>query len=99
MIELVNKYNIFASTFDKIEIMREPYGDEKLLNSHIFQFDFLNDNLLDEILEDTNGAYIIKSKLPKALQNILKYEFKKLIIYINPPYAEAGNTKTGSNKR
>lgn len=44
------------------------------------------------------------SKIPKALQEILKDEKKrrKLIIYINPPYAEATTasqiTKTGKNK-
>lgn len=45
-----------------------------------------------------------KSKLPQSLQEILKDDKKreKLIIFINPPYAEAGNTKqttgTGANK-
>lgn len=45
-----------------------------------------------------------QSKLPKGLQEILKDEAKrkKLIIFINPPYAEAGTasqaTGTGKNK-
>ena len=45
-----------------------------------------------------------ESKLPKGLQEILKDEAKrkKLIIFINPPYAEAGTTaqttNTGKNK-
>lgn len=62
-----------------------------LLPEHIFQFDFLND-------EFSCG------KLPKALQDIIQDEEKrkKLIIYINPPYAEAGDrkqlSKTGKNK-
>jgi hypothetical protein len=52
-----------------------------LLENHVFQFDFLNDEF---------------SKLPQNLQDIIKDEEKrkKLIIYINPPYAEATNAKT-----
>ncbi len=41
-------------------------------------------------------------KVPKSLQEILKEKRKKLIIYINPPYAEAGNkakmSGTGEHK-
>lgn len=50
------------------------------------------------------GGGVISSKVPKALQEILKDEKKrqKLVIYINPPYAEAGNSstekKTGKHK-
>jgi hypothetical protein len=52
-----------------------------LLESHVFQFDFLNDEF---------------SKLPKGLQDIINNERlrKKLIVYINPPYAEAASTAT-----
>jgi len=52
-----------------------------LLFDHVFQFDFLNDDL---------------SKLPKGLLDIIKSDKKrkKLIIYINPPYAEASNLRT-----
>lgn len=52
-----------------------------LLESHIFQFDFLNDSF---------------DKLPESLQTIINdpEKRKKLILYINPPYAEATNAKT-----
>ncbi|MBO6085857.1 MAG: hypothetical protein J6P19_05635, partial [Acetobacter sp.] len=51
-----------------------------LFEGNIFQFDFLNDDL--------NG-----DKVPKALKDILNdpEKRKKLVIYINPPYAEATN--------
>ena len=51
-----------------------------LLEKHVFQFDFLNDDF---------------SKLPQGLQDIINdpKRRKKLIIYINPPYAEAMNKK------
>lgn len=89
---LTNKYNIWASTLDKqdVEVMHDRITNgANLLHDHVFQFDFLNDDF---------------TKLPQSLQNIINDENKrkKLIIYINPPYAEAGNTKqrtgTGENK-
>ena len=106
---LTNKYNIYASTLDKADVevmhtriatmnkaLRGEHGGSNLLDSHVFQFDFLNDPFnLDKPEE---------SKLPEPLIEILKDEEKrkKLVIYINPPYAEAGDSKqlsgTGKNK-
>lgn len=88
---LTNKYNIWASTLDKadVDVMLqriEEMGDgTNLLSSHVFQFDFLNDDF---------------SKLPQGLQDIINNEEKrkKLVIYINPPYAEAGNAKQRTDK-
>jgi hypothetical protein len=85
---LTNKYNIWASTLDTqdVDVMHERIetmninsaeGDgANLLHDHVFQFDFLNDDF---------------SKLPNGLQDIINDDNKrkKLIIYINPPYAEA----------
>ncbi|HPF11824.1 MAG TPA: hypothetical protein PLP62_10240 [Flavobacteriaceae bacterium] len=75
---LTNKYNIYASTLDQadINVMHEriEHG-ANLLKNHVFQFDFLNDDF---------------SKLPQSLQDIINdpEKRKKLIVYINPPYAE-----------
>jgi hypothetical protein len=76
---LTNKYNIWASTLDQadVKVMHERIDHgANLLASHVFQFDFLNDNF---------------AKLPKALQDIINdpEKRKKLVVYINPPYAEA----------
>lgn len=85
---LTNKYNIWASTLDQadVKVMHEriEHG-ANLLENHVFQFDFLNDDL---------------SKLPQGLQNIINDENsrKKLIIYINPPYAEHGGNANGQTK-
>ena len=75
---LTNKYNIWASTLDKqdVDVMKDRIKNgANLLEENVFQFDFLNDDF---------------SKLPKSLLDIIKNpkERKKLIIYINPPYAE-----------
>lgn len=90
------KNNIYASTLDEsdVKIMLSKVKNSKkfpLFEKHIFQFDFLNDNFFDEV--DKKGKIIKKSKMPRNLQEILQDEEKrkKLIIFINPPYAEAGN--------
>jgi len=111
---LTNKYNIYASTLDKADVQAmlqrieamntaardKQKGGANLLENHVFQFDFLNDPLLDET--DKDGNIIKKSKLPDTLQAIIRDpdKRKKLVIYINPPYAEAGDSKqkTGSGR-
>ncbi|ECL1869584.1 hypothetical protein ACMCYW_000086 [Campylobacter jejuni] len=100
-----NKKNIFCSTLDKadIDVIHERIKNgANLFENHVFQFDFLNDGFFDEV--DDKDKIIQKSKLPLNLQEILKDENKrkKLIIFINPPYAEAATstqiTNTGKNK-
>ncbi len=76
---LTNKYNIWASTLDKqdVDVIHDRIKNgANLLDEHVFQFDFLNDDF---------------TKLPKPLQEIINNpeKRKKLVIYINPPYAEA----------
>lgn len=78
---LTNKYNIWASTLDQADVKVIHDRIEQgaiLLENRVFQFDFLNDDF---------------SKLPQGLQNILNDEKKrkKLIIFINPPYAEVSS--------
>jgi len=80
---LTNKYHIWASTLDKqdVDVMKDRIKNgANLLEDHVFQFDFLNDDF---------------KKLPKGLQEIINEpkKRKKLLIYINPPYAEADNRK------
>lgn len=82
---LVNYRNVWASTLDKadVDVMKDRInnGGWKMFENHVFQFDFLNDDF---------------DKCPKELFDILSDEDKrkKLVIYINPPYVEAANTKT-----
>lgn len=89
---LTNKYNIWASTLDQqdVDVMHDRIKNgANLLESHVFQFDFLNDEF---------------TKLPEELKKIINDPKKrqKLIIYINPPYAEATSarkvTGTSDNK-
>ncbi len=85
---LTNKYHIWASTLDKqdVDVMHDRIETmnqssikgqgSSLLDDHVFQFDFLNDDF---------------NKLPQSLQDVVNdpEKRKKLVIYINPPYAEA----------
>jgi len=86
---LTNKYHIYASTLDQADISviheRIDHG-ANLLKNNVFQFDFLNDDF---------------SKLPQSLQTIINDEEKrkKLVVYINPPYAEAGTGQGKSHKK
>ena len=85
---LTNKYNIWASTLDKtdVDVIKDRIQNgANLLENHVFQFDFLNDDF---------------TKLPQDLQDIINDPKlrKKLIVYINPPYAEAGSKTSIENK-
>lgn len=90
---LSEPYRIWASTLDEadVQVMKERIRDKSLnlLDRHVFQFDFLNDSF---------------NNLPQGLRNIINNpeSRRKLVIYINPPYAEAANKQTvsgnGKNK-
>jgi hypothetical protein len=80
---LANKYNIWASTIDQPDVdTMKALIDEgfNLLPAHVFRFDFLNDKF---------------DKLPSELKKIIDdpEKRKKLIVYINPPYAEGDNRR------
>jgi hypothetical protein len=76
------KENVFASTIDQSDVkaMHDSIdnGTSLLKKNNVFQFDFLNDDF---------------KNLPKGLKDIINNEEKrkKLIIYINPPYAEVSS--------
>jgi hypothetical protein len=101
---LVNKRNIWASTLDQadVDIMKTRIGNgANLLEEHVFQCDFLNDDFIPK----SKGG-----KIPDTLYSIISNpeKRKQLIVYINPPYAETNarqetkkggvGTKIGINK-
>ena len=105
---LQNRYNVYASTLDDsdVKVMHDAIdgGRLNLIKSNVFQFDFLNDGYVKR----RDGSVVCDfgncSKLPSSLRTILSdpEKRKKLIIFINPPYAEVsskGNKgKKGVNK-
>lgn len=83
---LTNYDNVWASTLDKqdIDVMTDRVNNGwSMPENHIFQFDFLNDEF---------------DKCPDELRQIINdpEKRKKLVVYINPPYAEASNKRTSS---
>jgi hypothetical protein len=81
---LTNKYNVWASDIEQgnvetIQSLIDIDENLDLLPAHVFQFDFLNGRF------DT---------LPEGLREIINdpEKRKKLIVYINPPYAEAASS-------
>ncbi len=89
---LTDKYRVWVSTLDQqdVDVMHERIRNgANLLESHVFRFDFLNDSF---------------DNLPKGLKEIIDdpERRRKLVMYFNPPYAEAASTRTktgtGENK-
>ena len=81
---LTNKYRVWVSTIDQqdVDVIKERIRNgANLLESHVFRFDFLNDSF---------------DKLPQGLKDIIlnPARRRKLVMYFNPPYAEASNTHT-----
>lgn len=91
---MTEKYRVWASDLSSgfVQVIKERIKEQSLnlLDSHVFTFDFLNDSF---------------SILPASLLKVIEdpEERKKLVIYINPPYAEAADQKTvastGMNKK
>jgi hypothetical protein len=80
-----NHRNLFMSTLDAedIEVMK---ATKTCSASHRFQYDYLNDDITDFGEIDYN----ISKKVPKALRDAIGAK-KKILVLINPPYAEAAN--------
>ncbi|WP_273404705.1 hypothetical protein [Campylobacter avium] len=115
LVGLSDKYKIYASTLYKSDVdvmtQRIQKANLNLLESNVFVFDFLNDPLPCVVHKQKNDLCFNcrnfdenTTRLPQSLVKILKDSKKreKLIIFINPPYAEAGTTAqttgTGLNK-
>ncbi len=95
---LVNPERVFASTLDQsdVDVIYDSIlnGNSTLSRDNVFQFDFLNDGVSEGL---TNCE-----KIPEKLRKIVKDSPEKIIMFINPPYAEASNAHqssgTGSNR-
>ncbi len=87
-----NPRNIYMSTLDEadVDVMK---ATKTCIAATRFQYDYLNDDITD----DGNIDYSLSNKVPPALRQAIA-EGKKLLVLINPPYAEAtnlGNMSTG----
>lgn len=90
-----NPRNIYMSTLDQadIDVMK---ATKTCVAAERFQYDYLNDDITD----DGKIDYSLTNKIPIGLRKAIA-ENKKILVLINPPYAEAtnaNNTAVGNDK-
>lgn len=80
-----NPRNIFMSTLDQadIDVMK---ATKTCVAAERFQYDYLNDDITD----DGQIDYSLTNKVPERLRKAIA-DGKKILVLINPPYAEAGS--------
>lgn len=80
-----NPRNVFMSTLDQpdLDVMQ---ATKTCVSATRFQYDYLN----DDINEFGQIDYSLTNKMPDALRKAIK-DGKKILVLMNPPYAEASN--------
>lgn len=80
-----NPRNIYMSTLDEadVDVMK---ATKTCVAAQRFQYDYLNDDITD----DGRIDYSLTNKMPVGLRKAIA-ESKKILVLINPPYAEAMN--------
>jgi hypothetical protein len=85
-----NPRNIYMSTLDQadVDVMK---ATKTCVAAQRFQYDYLNDDITDDGMID----YSLTNKVPESLRKAIA-EGKKILVLINPPYAEAANRENTS---
>lgn len=80
-----NPRNIYMSTLDQedVDVMK---ATKTCVAAQRFQYDYLNDDITD----DGKIDYSLSNKVPEGLRKAIA-DGKKILVLINPPYAEATN--------
>ena len=81
-----NPRNIYMSTLDAadVDVMK---ATKTCVAAQRFQYDYLNDDITD----DGKIDYTLTNKIPETLRKAIA-DGKKILVLINPPYAESGDT-------
>ena len=85
-------HNVFMSTLDDAEV-KLMKARNVCAGAERFQYDYLNDDITD----DGKIEYSPTSPIPLELRNAIK-ENKKILVLMNPPYAESGEGFSAGNK-
>lgn len=94
-----NYHNVFMSTIDQADI-DVMIASQTCVGARIFQYDYLNDDINDFGQID----YSLSNKIPPALREAIadakakKRGAKKILVLINPPYAEATSSGNAASK-
>ncbi len=85
-----NPRNIYMSTLDQadVDVMR---ATKTCAAATRFQYDYLNDDITD----DGQIDYSLTDKMPEGLKKAIA-EGKKILVLMNPPYAEATSSFNAS---
>lgn len=87
-----NPRNIYMSTLDEADV-NVMKATKTCVAATRFQYDYLNDDITD----DGKIDYSLTDKIPAALRKAIA-EGKKILVLINPPYAEAANSQGNEGK-
>ncbi|WP_019430893.1 hypothetical protein [Limnohabitans sp. Rim47] len=87
-----NPRNLYMSTLDQadIDVMK---ATKTCVSATRFQYDYLNDDITD----DGRIDYSLSNKVPQGLRDAIAAG-KKILVLINPPYAEAANSQGNEGK-
>ncbi|SEH05175.1 hypothetical protein [Candidatus Venteria ishoeyi] len=87
-----NPRKIYMSTLDQadIDVMK---ATKTCVAAQRFQYDYLNDDITD----DGSIDYSLTNKVPAGLRKAIA-EGKKILVLINPPYAEAASSVNTNSK-
>ncbi|MEZ7913999.1 hypothetical protein, partial [Macellibacteroides fermentans] len=87
-----NPRNIYMSTLDSadVDVMK---ATKTCVAATRFQYDYLNDDITD----DGKIDYTLTNKVPESLRKAIA-DGKKILVLINPPYAESGSGVESGNK-
>jgi len=87
-----NHRNLYMSTLDQadIDVMK---ATNTCPAAERFQYDYLNDDITD----DGQIDYTLTNKVPESLRRAIK-SGRKILVLINPPYAEASDRGTESKE-
>ncbi len=85
-------HNIYMSTLEQkdVDVMK---ATKTCVGAQRFQYDYLNDDIDDFGQID----YSLTNKIPEGLRKAIK-EGKKILVLMNPPYAEAANSQGNEGK-
>ena len=94
-----NPRNIYMSTLDQadVDVMK---ATKTCVAAQRFQYDYLNDDITDPSTDSGQAGqidYSLTNKVPEGLRKAIA-EGKKILVLINPPYAEAANSQGNEGK-
>jgi hypothetical protein len=94
-----NPRNLYMSTLDQadVDVMK---ATKTCVAAERFQYDYLNDDISDPSTGSGQAGkidYTLTNKVPAGLRKAIA-EGKKILVLINPPYAEAANSQGNEGK-